>query len=918
MPINLDAADKLFMSAKADTHRPTYFCSELTGGYTVTGKLRNSGTLRPESDPGAFPAGTRKLNRDDIDVYRRTISNAGTTTYLIPIDLATADMWTRAFDNIELASRNGAIPIAEQTVRLCGATTKVCAYMTLDAHSVVIEKTKTDSGYVRNARIVWRVSTWLDSCGSAHPAAVIHSQPYPAHSPSPNQMLRLCSNTTNAVNVAFVADVPGYLEETLDAFIAAGWTVDAQAAYDALVDIHSYDKIADAADRWQTAIDEDFAKTTDAIVSCVGADQAIRHVHNLVHRLEAYPVPLNLYIKIYNYLKSKFPDYALDEIVESNLNLLMTDTMQRLDDAKSTLETCPVNPQAQASAFFNGGQRAAIESHDPLVMVQSAAGTGKALPVDEPVLTPEGWKPMGELTLDDQVIGSDGKPHRILHIVDQGVRPGYLVKFYDGSSVRCDEDHLWTFEQVTGYDRNHRSTRTAKQWTETSFNRWHLPIVKPIEFEAKNLPIDPYLLGALLADGSLHLRTIRYTKNEQAVIDEVAKACTHDGRTLIEATPTAATVRYFNMSDDTTGDHRYTRLRDEIADLGLRVKSVDKFIPEIYKFGSVEQRIAIINGLFDGDGTIRTHRGYAHYSTRSERLAHDVLEVLWSLGVSARLDYNKHKRGDYWIVKCYSPEFNPFRASGNHARYQGTKRTVHRKVMSFTPIEPCEMRCIAIDSDDHLFVTKDYALTHNSSTLKGRIQYMVDSGIDPHDITVLSFTNAAADHIRDICPDINSMTISSMVHTIYQENFSHELSSIPTLLNSLDIWFPRGSLASDLKHYLRAVDAHKPDAFTRLNSFVKTNYDGVIGLLDGCGQTTLELEIVIAYQKIGTFIEPPEVSSRHLLVDEVQDNSIFDFVYILEYVLTHKESLFIVGRRIADVKPYELRETRAYDMRAAA
>lgn len=582
MPINLDAADKLFMSAKADTHRPTYFCSELTGGYTVTGKLRNSGTLRPESDPGAFPAGTRKLHRDDIDVYRRTVSNAGTTTYLIPIDLATADMWTRAFDNIELASRDGAIPIAEQTVRLRGTTAKVCAYMTLDAHSVVIEKTKTDSGYVRNARIVWRVSTWFDSCGSTHPATVIHSQPYPAFIPSPNQTLKLCSNVTNAVTVAFVADVPGYLEATLDAFIAVGWTVDAQAAYDALVDIHSYDKIADAADRWQTAIDEDFAKTVDAIVSCVGADQAIRHVHNLVHRLEAYPVPLNLYIKIYNYLKSKFPDYALDEIVESNLNLLMTDTMQRLDDAKSTLETCPVNPQAQASAFFNGGQRAAIESHDPLVMVQSAAGTGK------------------------------------------------------------------------------------------------------------------------------------------------------------------------------------------------------------------------------------------------------------------------------------------------------------------------------------------------SSTLKGRIQYMVDSGIDPHDITVLSFTNAAADHIRDICPDINSMTISSMVHTIYQENFNHELSSIPTLLNSLDIWFPRGSLASDLKHYLHAVDAHEPDAFTRLNSFVKTNYDGVINLLDGCGQTTLELEIVIAYQKIGTFIEPPEVSSRHLLVDEVQDNSIFDFVYILEYVLKHKESLFIVGRRIADVKPYELRETREYNLLTAA
>ena len=66
--------------------------------------------------------------------------------------------------------------------------------------------------------------------------------------------------------------------------------------------------------------------------------------------------------------------------------------------------------------------------------------------------------------------------------------------------------------------------------------------------------------------------------------------------------------------------------------------------------------------------------------------------------------------------------------------------------------------------------------------------------------------------------------------------------------------------------------------------------------LDIIGQTSLELEIIICYQKIDTLAEPPEVKSKYLIIDEVQDNSIFEFIYTLKYVDKNKESLFIVGR----------------------
>lgn len=224
----------------------------------------------------------------------------------------------------------------------------------------------------------------------------------------------------------------------------------------------------------------------------------------------------------------------------------------------------------------------------------------------------------------------------------------------------------------------------------------------------------------------------------------------------------------------------------------------------------------------------------------------------------------------------------------------------------------------AIASHEPLVLIQSVAGSGKSSTIRGRIHYMIDAGVDPHDITVLSFTNAAADHIREIAPDVNSMTIASMVHTIYAANFNHELSSIPTLLNALDIWFPHNTLAINFKHYLRAVAANETSAFTQLNNFVELNYEGIVNLLDTCGQTTLELEIILCYQHIGDYVEPPEVTSQHLIVDEVQDNSIFEFVYTLKYISKHLNSLYIVGDASQTLFEFRASNPRALNIMEAS
>lgn len=217
---------------------------------------------------------------------------------------------------------------------------------------------------------------------------------------------------------------------------------------------------------------------------------------------------------------------------------------------------------------------------------------------------------------------------------------------------------------------------------------------------------------------------------------------------------------------------------------------------------------------------------------------------------------------------------------------------------AITPARPLSaQQSGAVTSDGPLNLVLSGAGTGKSTTILARIDYMIAAGVPKEDITVLSFTNAAANNIKEKNPGVGSMTIASMIHDIYTLNYpTHGLSQIETILNSLDIYFPQSDMAHAFRSLLFATKKKgETGALTALSNFVEKYFDEVIKVLDTLGQTCLELEIIIAYLRIEDMSEPTHVLSRHLIVDEVQDNSIFEFIYILKYVAKHKESLFIVG-----------------------
>lgn len=203
---------------------------------------------------------------------------------------------------------------------------------------------------------------------------------------------------------------------------------------------------------------------------------------------------------------------------------------------------------------------------------------------------------------------------------------------------------------------------------------------------------------------------------------------------------------------------------------------------------------------------------------------------------------------------------------------------------------------LAVTTNEPLVLVQAGAGTGKSTVILGRIDYLVDCGVTPSDITVLSFTNAAADNIAAKNANIGSMTIARMIHDIYNENYSgHELSSIDTIINSLDIFYPQDNLAATFRRHLVSVAKNDEGAFTGMNSFIEKNFDAVMEMLTTIRQTSLELEIIICYQKIDEMKEPYHVTSKYLIIDEVQDNSIFEFVFVLKYVAKHSENLYIVG-----------------------
>lgn len=205
----------------------------------------------------------------------------------------------------------------------------------------------------------------------------------------------------------------------------------------------------------------------------------------------------------------------------------------------------------------------------------------------------------------------------------------------------------------------------------------------------------------------------------------------------------------------------------------------------------------------------------------------------------------------------------------------------------------------AITSAHPLNLVQAGAGTGKSTVIKSRLDYLDYLGVDLNKVMVLSFTNAAADNIQARCPGIQSMTIAKMIDTIYQENHpNHQLSPSfarrgegSTFTNSLELYKDQLPCVREL---IRATDdAERKNDYAQLLRLVEEHYTDIMTILDTIQQTTFHLEIIICYLEHATMRIPFNI--EHLLIDEVQDNAIFEFIFFLNLTCKLQNHLYLVG-----------------------
>lgn len=204
----------------------------------------------------------------------------------------------------------------------------------------------------------------------------------------------------------------------------------------------------------------------------------------------------------------------------------------------------------------------------------------------------------------------------------------------------------------------------------------------------------------------------------------------------------------------------------------------------------------------------------------------------------------------------------------------------------------------AITSDKPLNQVQAGAGTGKSTVIKSRLDYLEYLDVDLNKVMVLSFTNAAADNIKARCPKIKSMTIASMIDEIYTKNHpTHQLSSAlsgyknnSTFTNSLQLY--RGMpYVEQLIHAINGVE--KNNDYATLLRLCEEHHSDIIAILDKVRQTTFQLEIILCYLEHATMTIPFDI--EHLLIDEVQDNAIFEFIFFLNLTCKLKNHLYLVG-----------------------
>ena len=338
--------------------------------------------------------------------------------------------------------------------------------------------------------------------------------------------------------------------------------------------------------------------------------------------------------------------------------------------------------------------------------VDTAAGMStivdyKGLPVSTLLSTPGGFVSMGDVQVGDLVHGSDGLAYPVLVKSQPQTRPCFHIQFDDKTTVICDNVHLWKL--VDG---------SVVPVTELVAGKSRIPVAAPVEMPHQLLPLDPYVLGLWLADG-------KHTSGE---------VCKPDDEIWAEVRR-----RGYDIGENTGGEgkcraHTILGIRKNLSSLGL---FRNKHIPPVYLSGSTQQRVDLLRGLMDGDGSVNPTRKQVIFQNTNRALSLGVKELVESLGCRASMARTNYSgfgvKGIAYPVSWRPRHFNPFLLPRKASRVGawGDGNSWFRRVTKIEHDAPRVTQCIGVGSPDNTYLcTESRIVTHNTGKPHQKIEQL--------------------------------------------------------------------------------------------------------------------------------------------------------------------------------------------------
>lgn len=390
--------------------------------------------------------------------------------------------------------------------------------------------------------------------------------------------------------------------------------------------------------------------------------------------------------------------------------------------------------------YFNAIEQAEDEGKHMAVLKSRQRGYEQ--PYSELIATPNGFVEMGSLKVGDEIWNPDGNTTKVLEIYEQGFKDVYQLELADGRTVRCGANHLWEVICANNHFK-HKVFKTHDLLNNGLFNevtvngkkynsyKYYLPPINPVTYSEKQQNIPAYTLGALLGDGALTKRTPKISSIDDEILNKIQKELGDGFEFKYDPTTTCEyriidKERFIHKSEFKNGQYGVNRLHRWLEELDLCVSCQYKYIPDNYKYGSVEQRYELIRGLMDTDGYI-SKDGSMSFVNTSKQLIDDFVEVLRSLGLICTISKRAPgSGGTYNGRKIFGTKFSYIvYIKGNpDIFYLSRKRNrikLNRKFSNKVAItnikylgEQEQQRCILVDNPNHLYITRDYIPTHNS------------------------------------------------------------------------------------------------------------------------------------------------------------------------------------------------------------